>query len=109
VARTEDWLLASEATLNELSEVMMRPKFDRLVDLRLRIAFIKLYVTAVQMVPIHRRVAFCRDPKDDLFLEVAINGRADCVVTEDDDMIDMCAIEGIPILTPAAFLDLNGP
>ena len=46
----------------------------------------------------------CRDPKDDKFLEVALNGRADLIVTGDADLLRMNAWRDIEILSPADYL-----
>ena len=42
----------------------------------------------------------CRDPKDDKLLETALLGRADCLVTGDQDLLVMSPFHGIPILSP---------
>ena len=46
----------------------------------------------------------CRDPKDDKFLEAALAGGADCIVSGDADLLDLAPFEDIPILRPAEFL-----
>jgi uncharacterized protein len=46
----------------------------------------------------------CRDPKDDKFLELAIDGRASEIVTGDADLLAMHPFRGIAVLTPATFL-----
>lgn len=46
----------------------------------------------------------CRDPKDNKFLEAALAGGADCIISGDADMLDMRSFEDIPILRPAEFL-----
>jgi len=51
-----------------------------------------------------RKVAACRDPKDDKFLEAALAGGADCIVSGDADLLDLAPFEDIPILRPAEFL-----
>jgi uncharacterized protein len=51
-----------------------------------------------------RKVAVCRDPKDDKFLEVALTSRADCIVSGDADLLDLIAFEDIPIYRSAEFL-----
>ena len=51
-----------------------------------------------------QRVTACRDPKDNKFLEAALAGQADCVVSGDADLLDLKLFEGIPILRPAEFL-----
>jgi len=47
----------------------------------------------------------CRDPRDDKFLEVAVHGRADAIVTGDADLLALHPFRGIAILTPAAYLE----
>jgi predicted nucleic acid-binding protein len=49
-------------------------------------------------------VTACRDPKDDKFLELAVSGKADWLVTSDQDLLTLSPFRGIPILTPQAFL-----
>jgi predicted nucleic acid-binding protein len=48
-------------------------------------------------------VTACRDPKGDKFLELAVNGRADLIVSGDADLLVLDTFRGIPIITPAAF------
>jgi predicted nucleic acid-binding protein len=45
----------------------------------------------------------CRDPGDDKFLECALAGAADCVVSADEDLLSLGAIEGIPMLDVPTF------
>lgn len=51
-----------------------------------------------------RKVTMCRDPKDDKFLEAALAGGADCIVSGDGDLLNLTSFENIPILRPAEFL-----
>lgn len=55
-------------------------------------------------VMIIERIAACRDPTDDKFLELAVNGRADLIVSGDGDLLALHPFRGIPIFTPAAFV-----
>jgi predicted nucleic acid-binding protein len=48
----------------------------------------------------------CRDPKDDKFLEIALNGHADLIISGDKDLLDLNPFRGIPILSPAGYLKL---
>ncbi len=61
-------LLVSEATLNELADVLARPKFDRYFSLEDRLQFLRLLGRLAEFVPIVYPVRECRDPKDDKFL-----------------------------------------
>jgi predicted nucleic acid-binding protein len=41
------------------------------------------------------------DPDDDRFLELAVDGRADLVVSGDPHLLRLGAFSGIPVVTPA--------
>lgn len=49
----------------------------------------------------------CRDPKDDFVLELAVNGRADVIVTDDEDLLTMDPFRGIRIVRPETFLAMT--
>jgi putative PIN family toxin of toxin-antitoxin system len=57
------------------------------------------------MVPIVRAVRACRDPRDDKVLEVAVNGRADLIITGDRGLLELDPFLSVTILSPAAYLD----
>jgi uncharacterized protein len=97
-------LLVSEETLAELASVLARPRFDPYVSPTEREQFIRLLGGVARMVHITRRLQACRDPKDDKFLDVAINGEAHAIVTGDKDLLVMHPFLGVPIVTAAAFL-----
>jgi predicted nucleic acid-binding protein len=46
----------------------------------------------------------CRDPKDDKFLQLAVNGNADFIIAGDDDLLVLNPFHGFPIITPASYL-----
>lgn len=96
--------LASEATLDELAEALSRAKFDRYASVEDRRHFMRLYARICEYVHCHRRVAACRDPKDDKFLELAVNGEADFILTGDRDLLELNPYLGTTILTPAQML-----
>jgi len=52
------------------------------------------------------RVADCRDPKDDKFLDVALAGEADYLVSGDSDLLSMNPYRSIPLITPAELLTM---
>lgn len=98
--------LYSRATLDELVDVLARPwlkeKYGiRDVDVE---AFLKLLLLRGEEVTPSRTIRRCRDPKDDKFLELAVSGRADVLVTGDDDLRSLDPFEGVRILSPARFL-----
>ncbi len=46
----------------------------------------------------------CRDPKDNKFLELAVAGNADCIVTGDKDLLVLNPFRDTKIISPANFL-----
>jgi putative PIN family toxin of toxin-antitoxin system len=99
-------VLASEATRRELVEVMSRSRFDRYVEQKLRRRLVSEYFKATVTVDIPFSIRACRDPKDDKFLEVAVHGHADILLTGDADLLELHPFRGIAILTPGAYLEM---
>ena len=96
-------LLKSQVTEQQLFEVLARPYFDLLIDPDAR-AWLKQLLRAAELVTIIDRIAACRDPTDDKFLELAVNGHADLIVSGDGDLLALNPFRQIPIVTPAAFV-----
>jgi len=101
-------LLGSTETLRELIETLLSAKFDRYVSRARREALLDRLAPLVEMVEIVQHVRACRDPKDDKFLELAVNGEADVILTGDDDLLSLHPFRGIDILSPAAYLERLG-
>jgi uncharacterized protein len=97
-------LLMSEDTLGELAEVLARPKFDRYVTVARREEYLRVLLPVVEIVEILQRVKICRDPRDDKFLEVAANDRAQVLISGDDDLLVLDPFLSTAIVTPAAYL-----
>ena len=97
-------LLFSEATMTELAEVLSRPKFDPYSGLEDRMLFLGQLRSTAEFVPIIQLVRECHDPKDDKFLEVALNGKADLILTGDADLLSMHPWRSIAILSPSNYL-----
>jgi putative PIN family toxin of toxin-antitoxin system len=91
--------------MSELAEVLSRSKFDSFVSRADRELFLAQIESAAEFVPIIQLVRACRDPKDDKFLEVALNGRADMIITGDADLLEMHPWRGLAILSPAGYLN----
>lgn len=101
---SEARLLVSDATMTELADVLARPKFDAYVSLEDRQQFIRLLGRIALMVPVIHTIRACRDPRDDKFLELAVNGEADLIVTGDQDLLALHPFRDVPIITPAAYV-----
>jgi putative PIN family toxin of toxin-antitoxin system len=98
-------VLASDATLLELVEVLGRARFDRYIELSVRQRLVAELANVCEKVQIDFPIRACRDPRDDKFLEVAVHGRADVIVTGDEDLLALHPFRGIAILTSAEYLE----
>lgn len=99
-------ILFSLDTWHELEDVLLREKFDRYKAIEVRYRYLKYLSEIVETISVHTSVSVCRHPKDDKFLELAIDGRVDLIVTGDKDLLVLHSFQGIAIITPAAYLAL---
>jgi len=97
-------VIFSDATMSELAEVLSRSKFDSFVSRAERELFLAQIESVAEFVPIIQLVRACRDRNDDKFLEVALNGRADVIITGDADLLGMHPWRRIAILSPRSYL-----
>lgn len=93
----------------ELADVLARPKFDAWLSLKERQDFVAWLGEVADFVPILHPLRACRDPRDDKFLDVAVHGAADAILTGDADLLAMHPFRGIAVLTPAAWLAAQPP
>ena len=93
-------LIATEATLKELFERLLSAKFDPYVTRARREELLSRLAPLVEIVEVVQQVRACRDPHDDKFLEAAVNGRADVIITGDKDLLELHPFRGIAIVRP---------
>ncbi len=102
-------VLSSPTTLDELRGVFARPQIARrlLMSPEEQRAFVEEFVRSTTLVvPDLTVTAITADPSDNMFLELAVAGRADYIVSGDAHLTSLDSYEGIPILTPARFLSV---
>jgi putative PIN family toxin of toxin-antitoxin system len=101
-------VILSIPLLAELREVLRRPRMSRkygIVEDDID-NLVRLLVRNGEVVTPTRTIRVCRDPRDDMFLEAAVAGRADVIVSGDEDLLVLDPFEGIKIVGPAAFLSM---
>lgn len=103
-AVTQGNVLASEATVAEVMRVITRPKFDRYVPYESRRLALSLLLQRTTLIPVAVQITDCRDPKDNKFLEIAVAGQADVIISGDDDLLVLHPYHGISICKPGEFL-----
>jgi len=80
-------LVVCRETLSELASVLERPKFQRYFTTDDARRLLTLLRQRGEWFELHSHVALCRDPNDDVFLNLAISAQADFLVSQDPDLI----------------------
>jgi putative PIN family toxin of toxin-antitoxin system len=96
-------LLKSVNTEREVLSVLDRPHIAAVTIPSFRDDLAKMLARA-ELVTITELTAACRDPTDDKFLELAVSGRADLIVSGDADFLALNPFREIQIVTPAVFV-----
>jgi putative PIN family toxin of toxin-antitoxin system len=98
-------LCVSDDILNEIEEVLRRPKFgwqEKEIERALRgIARFTQHVK-----PKYRIDVVKADPDDNRILDCAIAGKSEYLVTGDNHLLDIGQFRGVKIVTPAEFLEI---
>ena len=105
--RNEIELVTSAAQIDELADVLSRPKLRKYVDpadAAGLVSDILLRAIVIRDMPIPRRSP---DPKDDAILAAAVAGEAKLVVSGDKPgILALREVQGIPIRTPREALQI---
>ena len=97
--------LASKATISELIRVLAYPKF-KLSSLEQQV-FLAEYLPYIETITKVEKMAdssICRDINDVMFLELALVGKADYLITGDKDLLDIQQMFKFKIITPSEFI-----
>jgi len=99
--------IASPEILAEYSTVLLRPALmnaHRTDVVEVTEAVVLMTRPAHVVSPTVRLPGITADPKDDKFIECAVEGGADVIVSGDKHLLELGSYEGIQIVSPAAFV-----
>jgi len=94
-------LVTTEPLLAELSRTLTKKLRFSHRDAKDVLTLLRTRVEIVDAPPLDGRV--CRDPDDDQVLAAALAGRCECLITGDQDLLDLGLFRDIPIVTPTQF------
>lgn len=101
-------LVTSPALLEELAEVLNRPKFSSILA-RLELSPQTILDEIVQVAEIGTLTSLpspiCRDPDDDAVLATALAVQADMIVSGDADLLELHEFQDVPIVTAAEAME----
>jgi putative PIN family toxin of toxin-antitoxin system len=96
-------LIVSHDIASEYHAVLKRPKF-RIAQTELDDFFALLLNKAEFVSPSDTVSIIIADPTDNKFLEAALEGKADLIVSGDTHLLDLKVFHEIPILTVREFI-----
>ena len=103
-------IIISEDILSEIIKVLNREsKFQKyILDLRLSIEYLLRTILSISNL-IETKIkldVIKEDPKDNIILEAAIDGKVEYLISYDKHLLNMIEFRGIKIISPGEFLKI---
>lgn len=98
-------LALSPAILSEYEDVLVRSKFGFNAE-AVEVVVRDMEAHAVIVYPTKRHSIVADDPDDNVIIDCAVEANADYIVSGDAHLTELAQVEGIPVVTPAQFVDL---
>ena len=100
-----DELFITDQIINEISDVMARPKFK--TEKEIIVGYINTIKNSSKKINIEGKITdICRDKNDDDKIECAVTSEADFLLTGDNDLLVIKNYNNIRILTQKEYLDI---
>ncbi len=97
-------LIFSEELLNEFIEVSKRPKLKKYFDKEDIDILLQRIDEVAYFIEVKTSIKICRDEKDNFLLSLAIDSKADFLVTGDNDLLELKKIKGTHIVSINEFI-----
>ena len=100
-------LVFSAATFEELRTRLYKPKFDPYISIEFRNQLLHDFNASAVWVEIGKVGKYCRDRDDDIFIETALQSKADLLIS-DQDLLTAKPVKNVRIVSPAQAAKLLG-
>ena len=97
-------LIMSTEQLNEIREVLNRPKFEKYITPGEIDELVTLLSMKISIPAIYDKIKDCRDIKDNMILEEAVYGNAQYIITGDEDLLVLNPYRWIKIVNLKDFI-----
>jgi putative PIN family toxin of toxin-antitoxin system len=97
-------IIFSEELLSEFIKVIQRPELAKYFTKNDLEELLELFDFYGDFIEVKSRIKQCRDPKDNFLLSLAIDSKADYLLTGDNDLLEIKEIGKTKILTVTEFL-----
>lgn len=100
-------MLSSPELLAELDRALSYPRLQKFYDKDTHLRFVALIAQLAEMQDLPDEIpAISRDPDDDKFIACAIAGRADFLVSGDQDLLTLERVGDVRIITARELLEI---
>ncbi len=96
-------IITCEEQLTELSEVFNKKKLKKYFTKEQITEFFELLDESAECILLSTKSNICRDPKDNYLLSLAIDSKADFLITGDKDLLELKKIERTTVLKYSDF------
>jgi putative PIN family toxin of toxin-antitoxin system len=103
----ETILIFSQELLHEFITVVSRLKFKKYFSQEEIIEILDIIDQQAIFVEVTSEIKKCRDEKDNFLLSLAVDGNADFLITGDQDLLELKAIEKTQIVTINQYLEVK--
>ena len=97
-------LILSKKLFEEVKNVLHRPKLN--LDSKDVAELLALIEEKAEILDISGEIHHCRDPKDDILIQTALNAQTGFIITGDKDLRALNPFRNISIIPPAEFLKM---
>lgn len=98
-------LLFSKELFEELLTVVKRPKLSKYISESNITDLVRLFDNYGKLIKVSTNIEKCRDFKDNFLLNLAIDGKADYLITGDEDLLVLKKINKTKILSFNEFIE----
>jgi len=96
-------VVVSAVSFAELTEVIFRKKFDKYLTEERKLQILQKLELDTHLISVKVIFDVCRDPKDNKFLELAVEAGAACLITGDKDLLILNPFKIFPFLPHRSF------
>ena len=72
-----------------------------------RMQFLSSFILHTTLIEVDETITECRDSKDNKFLELGVCGKADFIISGDEDLLILNPFRNIQILSPGNFIKIH--
>lgn len=100
-------ILFSSELVEELQATITKPKLQKYFSENALEEMLTIFDPYIDFIIVKSKVAICRDPNDNFLLALAKDGKANYLLTGDNDLLEISKFEKTIIIKISEFLEQN--